>query len=52
VTLTSEYSYLGGTNIDGETFSLDGTVPEPSSLLLLGSGLLGLAGALRRKLAR
>ena len=52
VTLTSEYSYLGGTNIDGETFSLDGTVPEPSSLLLLGSGLLGLAGMLRRKLAR
>jgi hypothetical protein len=24
--------------------------PEPSSLLLLGSGALGLAGAIRRKL--
>jgi len=39
--------------IGGETFALDGNiVPEPSSLLLLGSGLLGLAGMLRRKLVR
>lgn len=32
----------------GETFALDS--PEPSSFLLLGSGLAGLAGLLKRKL--
>lgn len=54
-TLNAENSNNGGdttTPLYGETFSLDGETPEPSSLLLLGSGLLGLAGVLRRKLAR
>ena len=34
--------------IDTVSFS---TTPEPSSLLLLGSGVLGLAGVIRRKLS-
>ncbi len=29
---------------------VDGTVPEPGSLILMGSGVLGLAGVLRRKI--
>jgi hypothetical protein len=32
--------------------SFHGTVPEPSSIALFGSGLLGLAGMVRRKLGR
>jgi len=45
-------------SIPSEAFTVLGTssttttssVPEPSSILLLGSGILGLAGVLRRKL--
>ncbi len=33
------------TNVD-----VEGTVPEPGSLILMGSGVLGLAGILRRKI--
>jgi hypothetical protein len=38
-------------SIPSEAFTLTGTTtPEPSSVVLFGSGILGLAGVLRRKL--
>jgi len=56
-------NFAGGGIADGGTawFSLEGpvdvniaghisTVPEPNTLMLFGSGLIGLAGTLRRKL--
>jgi len=30
--------------------NIQGITPEPGSLILLGTGILGLAGVLRRKL--
>jgi hypothetical protein len=46
----------GSCGLGGESFTLTGqsqsTTPEPSSILLFGSGILGLAGVLRRKLNR
>ncbi len=37
--------------IPSESFTIDGTAsPEPSSLLLFGSGILGLTGVFRRRL--
>ena len=40
-------------NIGSEAFTIYGTTtPEPGSILLLGSGILGVAGVLRRKLIR
>ena len=50
----------GGTCLDGagippESFDIvgqSGTVPEPSSFVLFGSGILGVAGIVRRKLRK
>ena len=48
----------GNCGLGGEAFTLTGntttptTTPEPSSIMLFGSGILGLAGVLRRKLTR
>jgi hypothetical protein len=43
-------------SIPSEAFSLVGapttTTPEPSSILLIGSGILGVAGVVRRRLRR
>jgi hypothetical protein len=46
---------FGDCGFGGESFTLGaccGPVPEPSSILLFGSGILGIAGILRRKLNR
>jgi hypothetical protein len=41
---------IGFERISGLTFVGEGKVPEPSTMLLLGSGLIGLAGYGRKKL--
>ncbi len=47
-TIPSEsFTILQGT----DTTTFTGTTPEPGSIMLLGSGLLALAGVLRRKLS-
>ncbi len=50
LTINTEKGFFNGsTNISSGDTNI-ATVPEPGSLTLLGSGLVGLAGILRRKL--
>jgi hypothetical protein len=54
-TIPSEsFTVLGGTGVTTTTTTTTttSTTPEPSSIMLLGSGILGLAGVVRRKLSR
>ena len=51
VNYDSPYNYTGGfVEIGLRLFDDSSSVPEPGSVFLLGSGVLGLAGVLRRKM--
>jgi len=50
-TIPSEsFTVLGTSSSTTTSTTTTGTTPEPSSIMLFGSGILGLAGMLRRKL--
>jgi hypothetical protein len=52
-TIPSEsFTVLGseGSTTTSTSTTTTGTVPEPSSIMLFGSGILGLVGMLRRRL--
>jgi hypothetical protein len=52
-TIPSESFTLGGeTTVITTSTTTTSTTPEPSNIMLLGSGILGLAGVVRRKLRR
>jgi len=43
------FALAGWTSIQGQTFALDRATPEPTTLLLVGSGFLAFGGAMRRR---
>lgn len=47
---TGKGFFNGSTMISGGDTTIVGSVPEPSTVAMLGTGLLGLAGMVRRKL--
>ncbi len=49
-TIPSEAFTILGSETQTTTTTTSTTTPEPSSILLFGSGILGLAGVIRRKL--
>ena len=49
-TVTDGEESHNGANVFAPNLEVQGAVPEPGTFLMLGTGVLGLAGALRRKL--
>ena len=47
---TGKNPFNGSTMISGGDTTIVGSVPEPSTVMMIGTGILGLAGMLRRKL--
>ena len=50
MTITSDDDFLEGADLTGTLSGLTTATPEPSSLLLFGTGMLGIAGLFGRKL--
>jgi hypothetical protein len=46
----SSYSLTAGNHISTTATASVNPVPEPASIMMFGSGLLGFAGVIRRKL--